>query len=344
MSKILKRPMFRKGGPAMSGIMSGIKPRQNYAEAGDVESYRDEFMDAYGSVPQSGAFDPLTQLLIGFGQQAMTKPSSGNVLQDLVEASKDPSKEFFKAKSKEAADRRNVKLAATKFGLTESGKDRRLDKQIAAYAERNKPDVAAERIAEIKDLMANNPQFQNNPVLAGNVVDFNNTEQAKLVEALDGMKFPKEAPNGLMTSEQQMNKMKKAAIKRPERYEGKGFYDAISGKSFQFLEDGSIEEIKFSTSEEVITPGSESNQSTTGEEIINQKTGEKVDLEERDTTYSYPRGSADFTKQRKDILEANRKARGTVPEQREGKTTLNTRMSPEQNKRYLEILKEYGIE
>lgn len=336
MSKILKRPMFRKGGPAMSGIMSGIKPRQKYAEAGDVESYRDEFMDAYGSVPSGGAFDPLTQLLIGFGQQAMTKPSSGNVLQDLVEASKDPSKEFFKAKSKEAADRRNVKLAATKFGLTESGKDKRLDKQIAAYAERNKPDVAAERIAEIKDLMANNPQFQNNPVLAGNVVDFNNTGQAKLVEALEGMKFPKEAPNGLMTSEQQINKMVKAAKKRPERYEGKGFYDAISGKSFQFLADGSIEEIKFSTSEEVITPGSESNQSTTGE---------KIDIiEDQDTTYSYPKGSKDFIEQRKDILEANRKAKGTVPERREGKTTLNTRMSPEQNKRYLEILKEYGIE
>ena len=132
MSKILKRPMFRKGGPAMTGIMSGIKPRQKYAEAGDVESYREEFMDAYGSVPRGGAFDPLTQLLIGFGQQAMTKPSSGNVLTDLVEASKDPSKQFFKAKSKEAADKRNVKLAATKFGLTEAGKDKRLQKRIDA--------------------------------------------------------------------------------------------------------------------------------------------------------------------------------------------------------------------
>ena len=132
MSKILKRPMFRKGGPAMTGIMSGIKPRQNYALGEDVQGYRDEFMEAYGSVPQSGVFDPISQLLIGFGQQAMTKPSSGNVLQDLVEASKDPSKEFFKAKSKEAADRRNVKLAATKFGLTEAGKDRRLDKRIEA--------------------------------------------------------------------------------------------------------------------------------------------------------------------------------------------------------------------
>jgi len=130
MSKILKRPMFRKGGPAMTGIMSGIKPRQNYKLGEDVEAYRDEFTEAYGSVPSGGAFDPLTQLLIGFGQKAMTTPSSGNALRDLVEASKDPSKQFFKAKSKEAADKRNIQLAATKFGLTEAGKDRRQQKAI----------------------------------------------------------------------------------------------------------------------------------------------------------------------------------------------------------------------
>jgi hypothetical protein len=135
MSKILKRPMFRKGGPAMSGIMSGIKPRQNYALGEDVQAYRDEFTEAYGSVPRGGVFDPITQLLIGFGQQAMTEPSSGNVLRDLVKASKKPSETFFKAKSKEAADKRNVQLAATKFGLTEAGKDRRLQKKIDATLE-----------------------------------------------------------------------------------------------------------------------------------------------------------------------------------------------------------------
>ena len=142
MSKILKRPMFRKGGPAMSGIMSGIKPRQKYAVGEDVQAYRDEFTEAYGSVPRGGAFDPLTQLLIGFGQKAMTTPSSGNVLQDLVEASKDPSKQFFKAKSKEAADKRNVQLAATKFGLTEAGKDRRQQKAI---------DFQKEKLGDIGD-------------------------------------------------------------------------------------------------------------------------------------------------------------------------------------------------
>jgi len=93
-------------------------------------------------VPRGGAFDPLTQLLIGFGQQAMTEPSSGNVLRDLVKASKDPSKQFFKAKSKEAADKRNVQLAATKFGLTEAGKDRRQQKAI---------DFQKEKLGDIGD-------------------------------------------------------------------------------------------------------------------------------------------------------------------------------------------------
>ena len=36
MSRILRRPMFRKGGSAGEGITSGLAPRQGYEEAGDV--------------------------------------------------------------------------------------------------------------------------------------------------------------------------------------------------------------------------------------------------------------------------------------------------------------------
>ena len=35
--KIFKRPMFRKGGESMTGIMENIAPRQNYAEQGKVD-------------------------------------------------------------------------------------------------------------------------------------------------------------------------------------------------------------------------------------------------------------------------------------------------------------------
>jgi len=46
MSRIFRRPMFRKGGGAnMNGIMSGIEDRQNYAEAGRVEELTKQNLD-----------------------------------------------------------------------------------------------------------------------------------------------------------------------------------------------------------------------------------------------------------------------------------------------------------
>ena len=37
MNRIMKRPMFRKGGSAGEGITSGLAPRQGYQKAGNVE-------------------------------------------------------------------------------------------------------------------------------------------------------------------------------------------------------------------------------------------------------------------------------------------------------------------
>ena len=34
MSRILKRPMFRKGGEVMEGVMTGIKPREFFQDKG----------------------------------------------------------------------------------------------------------------------------------------------------------------------------------------------------------------------------------------------------------------------------------------------------------------------
>ncbi len=40
MSRVLKRPMFRKGGPVMEGIMNGIVDRQQMQEGGPARQYR----------------------------------------------------------------------------------------------------------------------------------------------------------------------------------------------------------------------------------------------------------------------------------------------------------------
>jgi hypothetical protein len=40
MNRIMKRPMFRKGGSAGEGITSGLAPRQGYQEAGECKTKR----------------------------------------------------------------------------------------------------------------------------------------------------------------------------------------------------------------------------------------------------------------------------------------------------------------
>ena len=46
MSKVFRRPMFRKGGGAnMNGIMSGIQDRQNYQDAGRVGELTKQNLD-----------------------------------------------------------------------------------------------------------------------------------------------------------------------------------------------------------------------------------------------------------------------------------------------------------
>ena len=37
MNRIMRRPMFRKGGSAGEGITSGLAPRQGYQKAGEVK-------------------------------------------------------------------------------------------------------------------------------------------------------------------------------------------------------------------------------------------------------------------------------------------------------------------
>ena len=42
MSRTLKRPMFRKGGEAMEGIMTGIKPREMFQDKGVSNAMADQ--------------------------------------------------------------------------------------------------------------------------------------------------------------------------------------------------------------------------------------------------------------------------------------------------------------
>jgi hypothetical protein len=91
MSRIFKRPMFRKGGNVMEGIMTGIQDRKNYAEDGIVTSDDQENEQVFNSSAADNAMlgadyfmnkygkggDPLAQALISGGLRAVGGAGAG---------------------------------------------------------------------------------------------------------------------------------------------------------------------------------------------------------------------------------------------------------------------------
>jgi hypothetical protein len=94
MSRILKRPMFRKGGEVMEGIMTGIKPRENFAIKGMSNDMAEQlksvqqrvnFIDQVAGVGSSPLSDPLTQFLLTAGPDLVAgKAAGGNKLQEII--------------------------------------------------------------------------------------------------------------------------------------------------------------------------------------------------------------------------------------------------------------------
>jgi len=115
MSKIFRRPMFRKGGEVGGGIMTGI--RQNFAEAG---SATEQLMEVAKKYP-SQALDPLTQFLIQGGLKLVSQPSTGGVLSDVGTALQEPTAQLFKGLSEKGNFMRDLALTGTKMDIEQKG-------------------------------------------------------------------------------------------------------------------------------------------------------------------------------------------------------------------------------
>ena len=110
MSRVFKRPMFRKGGNVGEGIMSGI--RENYAEG----SARERLAKVAAEYPSTG-FDPLTQFLIEGGLNLVSQPSTGGVLSDIATAAKEPTAQLFKGMAEKGNLARELALAGEQLDI-----------------------------------------------------------------------------------------------------------------------------------------------------------------------------------------------------------------------------------
>ena len=126
MSRTLKRPMFRKGGEVMEGIMTGIKPRESFAEKGITDDMLDRvrsrvnLIDAVAGAGASPLADPLTQFLLQTGQNLIAGESAGGTkLQEIVGATRKPLETAVKRQQLKDMSRR--KIAASLIGKMGTG-------------------------------------------------------------------------------------------------------------------------------------------------------------------------------------------------------------------------------
>ena len=135
MSNTFRRPMFRRGGEAMTGIMSNVTPRVNHA-VGSPESfvtdYTQQLRDAAGPY---GGVDPLTSWLLRAGPAMMNEPKKGGSLATILRATAEPTEKAIGDINKQAMGERDLRLAGAQMGLTQHGKESIWDKRIAAQNE-----------------------------------------------------------------------------------------------------------------------------------------------------------------------------------------------------------------
>ena len=103
--RTLNRPMFRMGGNTDQGIMSGVAPRQGYAEpAGMVEKLQTQKSIIDALAPRTRRPQPsISQGLIDWGLNMASATPSGSILNVAADAAKEPLAKYQQAKQLETA-------------------------------------------------------------------------------------------------------------------------------------------------------------------------------------------------------------------------------------------------
>ena len=156
MNRILRRPMFRMGGAAGTGITSGLNaPRQQYDEGSRVRKLFEERREMFNQTlpDQRSGFMPgsVSSFLTDFGLNLLSATPRGNIFATAASAAKDPFKSFQSARAQEMSDRKALDQAILGDVISEDFKSRQQQKLIDAGFEEKKMELENEiKLLEIE--------------------------------------------------------------------------------------------------------------------------------------------------------------------------------------------------
>jgi len=128
MTRVLKRPMFRIGGPANEGITSGLAPRQGYEHGGSHtygervgESTKERaaiLRQAVGQTPDRS----LSDFMIDWGLGMASATPSGSIFATAAEQAKEPFQRYQTSKAARSAFDQKIGLAAAESAMSHEDK------------------------------------------------------------------------------------------------------------------------------------------------------------------------------------------------------------------------------
>ena len=152
MSRIFKRPMFRKGGNVGDGIMTGIVDREMHNASdpngvgGQSLSTAERLQKISDKYPDQ-SIDPIAQLLIQGGLGAMSTTGGGGTFGNLAKAFKDPTTELFKNLGERGKEKRKIAMEGEILDIEGD-----IKKDVAGIQQKGALDIRIGKLDQLYDI------------------------------------------------------------------------------------------------------------------------------------------------------------------------------------------------
>ena len=234
MNRTLKRPMFRIGGSAGTGITSGLdKPRKQYANGTEMPSFQPSGLPGF---------------LTSFGLNLLSTPPQGNIFQTAAVAAQDP---FRTLQAQQAAAMKTASDRAFAKELSKEEMDfqRELQKEKLATQER----IAGMKTDELSpDLLK---KYDNNEIKAQREKDFYTSTYTNLVDQYGD----KTVATTVFDSEDYQKKgALEKYLKQNPQLARQVVYDVATGKAVRFVKNATTGKFE-------VVPADSADIDTTGE-------------------------------------------------------------------------------